>query len=155
MPVWEMASIVFLLSGKMWTRVWFLSCPGSSYVLLLAQPHTSLTNELSSNSFFSFFNSIFCKILFYSYSSYFPGQFKFAGCIAKVKLWWVGISVPGVICWITLLVPVLLRCGDWKVPEQMQEDVPALGTCWRIPKRQQHLAETETLLIQQATKICV
>lgn len=33
-------------------------------------------------------------------------------------------------------------------------DVPALGTHQRILK-QQHLAETETLLIKQATKICV
>lgn len=156
MPVWELVSSIFMFSGKMWTTIWFLPCPGSSYGLLLTQAHSSFTTELNSNFFFFFFfNNIFCKILFYSSSSYFPGQFKYAGCITEVRLWSVGISVPGVICWVTLLVPVQLHCGDWEVPEQMQEDVPALGTHWRILKRQQGLAVTEILLIQQATKVCV
>lgn len=103
---------------------------------------------------FFFFNNIFCKILFCCSHFCFPGYFKYGDCITEVRLWWVGISVPWVTFWVALSVSVLLRCGAWMVPEQMREDVPGLGTCWRIPKWQ-HLAETETLLIQQATKICV
>lgn len=50
------------------------------------------------------FNRIFCKIIFYSSNSHFPGQLKYPGCITEVRLRLVGISVPRVIYWVTPLV---------------------------------------------------
>lgn len=121
-PIWDLVSVVFMFSKKMGIRAWFLPCPGSSYALLLDQAHTSLTTEFNS-SFFP--NSIFCKILFHSSKSHFPGQTKYPGCITSQA------SVGWHFCpWGDLLGYSLVSvlCGDWKLPEQMQEDMPALGT---------------------------
>lgn len=85
------------------------SDPRSTYVLLLAQAHTSFTTEVNSNSFFFFLSIIKSIVKFYSIPPVpiFPGPFKCSGCITEVKLWSAGISVLGVICWVTLLFPAL------------------------------------------------
>ena len=64
MSVRELASIIFKLSAKTWTRVWFLPCPRSSSALLLAQAHASFTIELNSNCCVFFLTTSFVK--FYS-----------------------------------------------------------------------------------------
>lgn len=50
------------------------------------------------------FNRIFCKIIFYSSNSHFPRQLKYPGYVTEVRLRLVGISVPRVIYWVTLLL---------------------------------------------------
>lgn len=59
--------------------------------------------------FFFFLSIIISIVKFYSFPPVpiFPGPFKCSGCITEVKLWSAGISILGVICWVTLLFPAL------------------------------------------------
>lgn len=68
-----------------------------------------------------------------------------------VRLRLVGISVPGVIYWVTLWC---LCCAGTENCQNKCRKICQL-LVHRIPKHQQCLAETETLFIEKATKICI